>query len=221
MQAPVLSLPRRAALAALGTALVGATLALVARPAAAQSTAAVVGAPAPAFSVTDVDGKAVSLADFKGRHVVLEWTNPSCPFVVKHYGSGNMQGTQKDATDKGVVWLTINSTATDHPEHLKPAAMGSWMKQQKAASTTTLLDPDGRIGRAYGARTTPHLYVIDPQGRLVYAGGIDDKPTANPADIATAKNHVKAALAESLAGKPVTVAQTRAYGCSIKYGRGA
>ncbi len=189
-----------------------------ARAATPAAPVATVGQPAPSFSATDVAGRSVALADFKGRHVVLEWVNPGCPFVVKHYGSGNLPATQKEATAKGVVWLAINSTAPDHGDYLKPAALAAWMQSQKAAATHTLMDEDGRIGRAYGARTTPHMYVIDPQGRLVYAGAIDNKPTANPADIAGATNHVKAALAESLAGKPVSVAQTRAYGCSVKYG---
>ena len=182
---------------------------------------ATVGQPAPAFSAVDATGKPVSLADFKGRHVVLEWTNPGCPFVQKHYGAGNMQATQKDALAKGVAWLTVNSTAVDARDHLKPADMAAWMQAQKAAATATVMDADGKVGRAYGARTTPQMFVIDPAGKLVYAGAIDDKPTANPADIPGATNHDKAALAEALAGKPVSVASTRPYGCSVKYGSGA
>lgn len=182
---------------------------------------AVVGQPAPNFTATDTSGKTVSLADFKGRHVVLEWVNPGCPYVVKHYGSQNMQGTQKEATAKGVVWLAVNSTAPDHYDYRAPAAMGQWMAGQKAAASATLMDPDGKVGRAYGARTTPHMYIVDPQGKLVYAGAIDNKPTANPADVATATNHVKVALNEALAGKPVSQATTRPYGCSVKYGSGA
>jgi peroxiredoxin len=200
--------------------LLAAALVLAAQAALANPSATV-GQPAPVFNATDVAGKAVSLADFKGRHVVLEWVNPGCPYVVKHYGSGNLPGTQKEATAKGVVWLAINSTTPDHGDYQAPAALAAWMQSHKAAATHTLMDADGRIGRAYGARTTPHMYVIDPRGLLVYAGAIDSKPTANPADIATATNHVKAALAETLAGKPVSVAQTRAYGCSVKYGSGA
>jgi len=200
------------------TALVMASLALT--PSLARA-AATVGQPAPAFTATDTSGKAVSLADFKGKHVVLEWVNPGCPFVVKHYQSANMQGTQKDAVAKGVVWLTINSTHEDASDYKKPAEMASWMQQQNAAASTTLMDASGKVGRAYGARTTPHMYVIDPVGTVVYAGAIDSKPTSNPADVAGATNHVKAALAESLAGKPVSVASTRPYGCSVKYGNGA
>jgi peroxiredoxin len=179
--------------------------------------AASVGQPAPAFTATDTVGKPVSLADYKGRHVVLEWVNPGCPFVVKHYGAANMQATQKAAVDKGVVWLAINSTASGHGDYRSPAEMAAWMKEQKSAASATLMDTDGKVGRAYGARTTPHMYVIDPQGTLVYAGAIDSKPTANPADVKTATNHVNQALAETLGGKPVTVARTQAYGCSIKY----
>lgn len=188
---------------------------------AAPPATATVGQAAPAFTARDVSGKAVSLADFKGRHVVLEWVNPGCPYVQKHYGSGNLPATQKDAAAQGVVWLAINSTSPDHGDYKAPAALAAWMASHKAAATHTLMDESGAVGRAYGARTTPHMYVIDPQGRLVYAGAIDSKPTANPADIATATNHVKVALGEVLAGKPVTTAQTRAYGCSVKYASGA
>ncbi|MFT3818864.1 MAG: thioredoxin family protein [Rubrivivax sp.] len=179
--------------------------------------AAVVGQPAPAFTATDVNGKTVSLADFKGRHVVLEWVNPGCPYVQKHYGAANMQATQKAATDQGVVWLSVNTVAREHVDYKPPAELAAWMKNQKAAATATLMDSEGTIGRAYGARTTPHLYVINPAGTLVYVGAIDSKPTANPADITSATNHVKAALAETLAGKPVSVSSTRPYGCSVKY----
>ncbi len=183
--------------------------------------AATIGQPAPAFRAVDTSGKTVSLADFKGRHVVLEWVNPGCPFVRKHYDSANMQGTQKAATAQGVVWLAINSTAPDAEDYQAPGALASWMQARKAAASATLMDADGKVGRAYGARTTPHMYIVDPAGTLVYAGAIDSKATANPADIASATNHVKQALSESLAGKPVSVATTRPYGCSVKYGAGA
>ncbi len=198
--------------------LVATTLALVATAAVSTAHAqATVGQPAPAFTATDTSGKTVSLADFKGKHVVLEWVNPGCPYVVKHYSGGNMQGTQREATAKGVVWLSVNSTANDSRDYRAPADMAGWMQQQKAAATATLMDADGKVGRAYGARTTPHMYVIDPAGKLVYAGAIDSKPSSNPADTATATNHVKVALAESLAGKPVSTPVTRPYGCSVKY----
>jgi len=193
------------------------TLAVLAIGAGTASAAAVVGQPAPAFTATDTAGKAVSLADFKGKHVVLEWVNPGCPYVQKHYNAANMQGTQKAATDQGVVWLTINSTAPEHGDYKSPQAMSTWMQGHKAAATATLMDPDGKVGRAYGARTTPHMYVVDPAGKLVYAGAIDSRATSNPADIPTATNHVKQALGELLAGKAVSQPTTRAYGCSIKY----
>ncbi|MCM0608559.1 MAG: thioredoxin family protein [Ideonella sp. WA131b] len=195
-------------------AFTGAALALAASAAFANAT---VGQPAPAFTALDTAGKAVSLADFNGRHVVLEWVNPGCPYVVKHYGSGNMQGTQREAVAKGVVWLSVNSTAADSRDFRKPADMAAWMQQQKAAATATLMDAEGKVGRAYGARTTPHLYIIDPAGKLVYAGAIDSNPSSRQADIATATNHVKVALSESLAGKPVSTPVTRPYGCSVKY----
>ncbi len=194
-------------------------LMLAALPALAATTA-VVGQPAPAFSVTDSSGKAVSLAEFKGKTVVLEWVNPGCPYVRKHYDSANMQTTQKGATDKGVVWLAVNSTAQGHYDYKKPADMAAWMQSQKASATRTLMDSDGKIGKAYGARTTPHMYVVDAMGTLAYAGGIDDTPSANRADVKTAKNHVNAALGDVLAGKPVTQAVTRPYGCSVKYSDG-
>ncbi len=181
---------------------------------------AVVGQPAPPFSVTDTAGKPVSLADFKGRTVVLEWVNPGCPYVRKHYDSANMQATQKGAADKGVVWLAVNSTHTGHYDYRKPADMAAWMQAQNATATHTLMDSEGKVGRAYGARTTPHMYVVDARGTLVYAGGIDDKPSANPADTKTARNHVSAALADVAAGRPVAQAATRPYGCSVKYSEG-
>jgi peroxiredoxin len=178
---------------------------------------AVVGQPAPSFSVADASGKPVSLADFKGKTVVLEWVNPGCPYVRKHYDSANMQATQRGATGQGVVWLAVNSTAADHYDYKKPADMAAWMQVQKGSPSAVLMDSDGKIGKAYGARTTPHLYVVDAKGVLAYAGGIDDKPSSNPADVKTAKNYVSAALADLQAGKPVAQAVTRPYGCSVKY----
>ncbi len=198
--------------------LIATALALAAAGALASAT---VGQAAPAFSAVDTAGKPVSLADFKGKHVVLEWVNPGCPFVVKHYDSSNMQGTQKEAATKGVVWLAINSTAPEAKDFLAPAAMSKWMQGHQAAATATLMDADGKVGKAYGARTTPHMYIINPSGMLVYAGAIDSKPSSNPTDIPSAINHVKAALAETLAGKPVSVATTKPYGCSVKYATGA
>ena len=185
------------------------------------ATSAAIGQPAPAFSVADSGGKTVALADFKGKTVVLEWVNPGCPYVQKHYRSTNMQGTQREAASKGVVWLAINSTSSDHHDYLAPAALAEWMKSGNAAASATLMDTDGKVGRAYGARTTPHMYVIDAKGTLIYAGAIDSKASASASDIPGATNHIKVALAETLAGKPVSVAQTRAYGCSVKYSSGA
>lgn len=184
----------------------------------AAAHAVTVGQPAPDFSLTDVNGKAVKLSDFKGKNVVLEWTNPGCPFVVKHYGSNNMQSLQADAKAKGVVWLSINSTEKNHPDYLAPAKLNAKMNGEwKGASSYLLMDESGKTGQAYAAKTTPHMYVIDPIGKLVYAGGIDDKRSANPADVKTAKNYVRAALDETLAGKPVSVATAQPYGCSVKY----
>jgi len=194
-----------------------AAAALLAVGTGAAQAAAAIGQPAPAFTGVDTAGQRVSLADHRGKTVVLEWINPGCPYVRKHYGAANMQATQKAAVDKGVVWLSINSTATDATDYLPPERMAAWMKEQKAAATATVMDVDGRIGRAYGARTTPHLYVIDSKGTLVYAGAIDNRPTARAADIAGATNHVQAALAEVLAGRSVSVPATQPYGCTIKY----
>jgi hypothetical protein len=149
--------------------------------------------------------------------VVLEWNNPSCPFVHKHYDSGNMQALQKRFTAARVAWLTINSTATSHPEYRRPADLAAWMKQSGGAPTAVLLDPEGTVGRAYDARATPHMYVIDPGGLLIYAGAIDDKRSSNPADVKTSKNYVAAALADAMAGRPVGIGHTQAYGCTIKY----
>jgi peroxiredoxin len=187
---------------------------------AGSALAATVGQPAPSFTVTDAAGKAVSLADFKGKTVVLEWVNPGCPYVRKHYDSANMQATQKGAAGQGVVWLSVNSTAQGHYDYKKPAEMAAWMSGQKAAATATLMDSDGKTGKAYGARTTPHMYIVDAKGTLVYAGGIDDKPSSNPADVKGAKNHVTAALGDIAAGKPVAQPVTRPYGCSVKYSDG-
>lgn len=185
--------------------------------AAPAHAAAVVGQPAPEFTLTDSTGKAHSLSSFKGKFVVLEWNNFDCPFVVKHYESGNMQKLQKTYTGKDVVWLTVNSSAAGKQGHLQPAEVAGKLAERKAAPSAYLLDADGKAGKAYGARTTPHMYVIDPKGTLVYAGGIDDKPSTDVADIAGARNHVAAALDEALTGKPVSVASSTPYGCSVKY----
>ena len=176
------------------------------------------GQPAPAFTLTDLDGRKVALADLKGKYVVLEWTNPGCPFVQKHYNSGNMQSLQKRFTGEGVQWIVINSTSPAHSDYLKPAEQKAWLAKQGAAASVAALDADGRIGRAYAAKVTPHMYVIDPNGVLVYAGAIDDKRSADPADVKSARNYVVQAFAELRAGKPVSAPTTNAYGCTIKYG---
>ena len=170
--------------------------------AAGVAAAVVSGAAAPGFTIADTAGKTVQLADYKGKYVVLEWTNPECPFVRKHYSSGNMQGLQKEWGSRNVVWLTINSTNAAH---------------YGAAPAATLIDSTSGAGRAYAAKTTPHMFVVDPGGKVIYAGAIDDKRSANPADAKSANNYVRAALAEAMSGKPVTVASTTPYGCSIKY----
>lgn len=193
-----------------------ATFMLAATTLAAQ--AITVGQAAPDFALTDVNGKTVKLSDFKGKHVVLEWTNPGCPFVVKHYGSNNMQSLQAEARGKGVVWLSVNSTNKNHSDYMEPPKLNARINGEwKGASSFLLMDETGKVGMAYSARTTPHMYVIDPTGTLVYAGGIDDKRSANPADVKIAKNYVRAALDETLAGKAVTVATAAPYGCSVKY----
>ena len=183
---------------------------------AATSGIAIVGQTAPDFSAVDTAGKAHKLSDFKGKLVVLEWTNPGCPFVVKHY-SGNMQALQKEFTGKGVVWLAINSTGQGSGDYLAPAKLGSWMKDKSGTPTATLMDDSGKIGQTYGAKTTPHMYIVSPQGQLIYAGGIDSVPSARVDDIKTATNYVRQGLNEALAGKPIAMASTRPYGCSVKY----
>lgn len=183
----------------------------------AAAAAPKVGQPAPAFKLMDVDGKERSLAEFAGKTVVLEWTNDGCPFVQKHYGSGNLQKLQQRWTDKGVVWLVVNSSSKGKQGHVDAAGAKQLMAEHGMKPTAYLLDPDGKAGKAYAATATPHMYVIDAKGNLAYQGAIDDKPTADPADIANAKNYVEAALTEVLAGKPVTTSATRAYGCSVKY----
>lgn len=183
----------------------------------AATAAPVVGRPAPDFRLSDVNGKAVSLSDFRGKTVVLEWNNPSCPYVKKHYDSGNMQKTQAAAAKDGVVWLTINSGAPGKQGHMSGPEARAVLAKTGARPAAYLLDPQGTVGRTYGAKTTPHMYVVNKAGALAYAGGIDDKPTPNPADIVGARNHVLAALSELKAGKPVSVATSRPYGCAVKY----
>jgi len=179
-----------------------------------------VGKSAPDFTLTDINGKKHSLSDFKGKTVVLEWVNPECPFVVKHYEkSGNMPKTQKAALADGVVWLQINSGHAGAQGDFSPEQVKAWMAKNSAASTAYFRDSDGKVGKLYDARTTPHMYIVNPEGTLVYAGGIDSIRSSDPDDIAKATNYVTAALADLKAGKPVREASTRPYGCSVKYGK--
>ena len=177
---------------------------------------ATVGQPAPAFTVTDLTGKPVKIEDFKGKTVVLEWHNFGCPFVQKHYKSGNMQALQKKYSGD-VVWLAVNSTNKSASDYTEPAKLTRELKDFGAAPANYLMDEPGAMGKAYGAKTTPHMYIIDPSGKLVYNGAIDDKRSTNPEDVKTSKNYVSAALDELKAGKPVTVASTTPYGCTVKY----
>lgn len=191
-----------------------AAVVLIAAPATAEPR---IGQAAPNFALTDVNGKRIALSQFRGKTVVLEWNNPECPFVKKHYDSGNMQKSQARATADGVVWLTINSSAAGKQGYMTAAAAKSLTAKQASKRTAYLLDPNGAVGKLYGAKTTPHMYVINARGTLVYAGGIDDKPSADKADIDGARNHVLAALAELKGGKRVSVTTSRPYGCNVKY----
>ncbi|HEX5492052.1 MAG TPA: thioredoxin family protein [Candidatus Udaeobacter sp.] len=176
-----------------------------------------IGSNAPDFSLTDANGKTHSLSQYKGKYVVLEWFNPECPFVKKHYGSNNMQNLQKEFTDKGVVWLTINSNAPGTQGSLTAEEAQKILASWKTHETALLLDPEGNAGRAYGAKNTPNMVVINPDGKVIYHGAIDSKATPNPSDIPNSTNYVKAALDESLAGKSVATPETKPYGCSVKY----
>lgn len=196
--------------------------ALVLAPLAAHFTAhaqapATVGQAAPDFTAVDTSGKPHRLSDYKGKLVVLEWTNPGCPFVRKHY-SGNMQGLQKEFTGKGVVWLSINSTEATSGDYLAPARLAGWMAEKQGQPTATLMDEAGKIGQLYGAKTTPHMYIIDGGGVLRYMGGIDSIASSDKEDLAKATQYVPQALAELKAGKAVSVATSQPYGCGVKYG---
>jgi hypothetical protein len=191
--------------------LTGGAMALVA-------PASALAAPAPAFTGRDLSGAVISLAQFRGSTVVLEWVNEGCPYVQKHYGSGSMQATQRDARAGGVVWIQIVSSAPGEQGHYaSPMAAKAWLAKQASAPSHMILDPGGVIGRAYRATTTPEMAVIDPAGALVYRGAIDNRPTSRTSDLAGATNHVRAALADLRAGRPVRTAFTRSYGCAIKY----
>lgn len=179
--------------------------------------AAVVGQPAPDFAVKDADGREVKLSQFRGKHVVLEWMNPGCPFVRKHYDSGNMPATQKEAVGKGVVWLSVYSNDDESWGYTKPGKLREWVAARKAAPTALLMDGNGAVGKAYGARTTPHMYLVGPTGTLLYAGGIDSIASTDKDDIPKATNYVRQAVNEALGGRPISVATSRPYGCMIKY----
>jgi len=176
-----------------------------------------VGSAAPDFSLPDAKGSTHSLSQYKGKYVVLEWFNPECPFVKKHYGSGNMQKLQDQYTTKGVVWLTIDSNAAGTEGSITAEQAQKIAESWKTHQTAVLLDPEGKAGRAFGAKNTPHMVVINPEGKIAYEGAIDSKASPNPADIPSSTNYVKAALDESLAGKSVSTPQTKPYGCSVKY----
>jgi peroxiredoxin len=176
-----------------------------------------VGAAAPDFTATDSHGKTESLDQFKGKYVVLEWHNRGCPYTKKHYESGNMQMLQKEWTAKGVEWFTVISSAPGEQGYMTPDAENAYVKKVGAAPTAVLLDKDGKVGRAYDAKTTPQMVVIDPAGKVIYDGAIDDKPTPDVSDIRGAKNYVNDALLEAMSGKPVATPYTRPYGCSVKY----
>jgi peroxiredoxin len=209
----------------IATLLFGAALILTAIPASSPAFGAngvaeassLVGKTAPDFTLTDSNGKPHSLSDYKGKVIVLEWFNHGCPFVVKHYDSGNMPKLQKEYTAKGVIWLSICSSAPGKQGFGTGAEQNAKAKKAGAAPTAILIDSDGKVGRLYGARSTPAMYVINKKGSLAYAGAIDDKPTTDQADIPGAKNYVKEALDEVLNGKTVATASTKSYGCSVKY----
>ena len=183
----------------------------------ASAFAVKVGDPAPGFTAVDSNGKQQSLAEYKGKYVVLEWHNQGCPYTRKHYESGKMQRLQKEWIAKGVVWLTVISSAPGTQGFVTPTQENEYLKTMKADPTAVIMDPGGSLGHLYSAKTTPHMFVIDPKGTLIYNGAIDDHPTTDESDIASSKNYVSLALTEAMSGKPVTDPATRPYGCSVKY----
>lgn len=212
------SLSRRRFLARTGAAiLVGGVAPTLGPRAAAAAVQAKVGEPAPAFTANATNGSPVSLASYKGKVVVLEWTNHECPYVRKHYETGNMQALQREATAQGVVWLTLISSAKGEQGYVTAAQADELTTSRKAAPTAVLLDEPGVVGRMYGATNTPHMYVVDKAGTLIYAGAIDDRPTTRRADVPGASNYVRAALESVSTGQPVKTPITRAYGCTVKY----
>ena len=176
-----------------------------------------VGEPAPNFTATDSNGKAHTLSSYRGKFVVLEWHNQGCPYTKKHYDSGNMERLQKEWTQKGVVWFTVISSAPGTQGYVTAQQENEYMQRMGAAPTAALLDPTGDLGHLYDAKTTPHMFIINPAGVLIYDGAIDDRPTPDEADIATSRNYVSLALGEAMSGKPVSTPTSRPYGCSVKY----
>ena len=176
-----------------------------------------VGDPAPDFTGKDSQGQTIRLSEYRGKYVVLEWTNNGCPYTRKHYNSGNMQALQKEWTAKGVVWLTILSSAPGAQGYMTAPDENAYMARVHAAPTAAILDPTGAIGHEFEAKTTPDMYVIDPSGKVIYSGAIDNRPTTDPSDVQGATNYVSDALSEAMAGQPVAVSYTRPYGCSVKY----
>ena len=200
--------------ATVSAAIVAFAAALAPVSAAAQ---AVVGSLAPQFTATDSRGQTQTLNEYRGKYVVLEWHNQGCPYTRKHYVSGNMQSLQKEWTAKGVVWFTVISSAPGEQGYVTDSEENEYLTRMHADPTAVLMDPQGKLGRQYDAKTTPEIYVIDPQGKLIYEGAIDDRPTPDPGDIQGADNFLSDALTEAMAGKPVAHAYTRSYGCSVKY----
>jgi hypothetical protein len=182
-----------------------------------SALAARIGEAAPDFTATDSNGKSHHLADYRGKFVVLEWHNQGCPYTRKHYESGNMQRLQKEWTGKGVVWFTVISSAPGTQGYVTASQENDYVQKMKAVPSAVLLDPDGTVGHLYAAKTTPHMYIIGPNGQLIYNGAIDDHPTADPSDIASSRNYVSTALQQAMGGKPVAESATRPYGCSVKY----
>jgi len=176
-----------------------------------------VGAPAPAFTATDSRGQTETLAQYRGKYVVLEWHNQGCPYTKKHYVSGNMQALQKEWTAKGVVWFTVISSARGEQGYVTPAAENEYLEKMHAVPTAVLMDAEAKLARLYNAKTTPQMVVIDPTGKVIYDGAIDDRPTDDPQDVHGANNYVYDALTEAMAGKAVSISYTRPYGCSVKY----
>jgi len=195
-----------------------AILVLAAMLAAGWAWAARVGERAPDFTATDSNGKTHTLSEYAGKYVVLEWTNRDCPFTRKHYESGNMQALQRKWTSRGVIWLTVASSAPGAQGYVTAADENAYLAKSGAAPTAALLDSAGTLGHLYDAKTTPHMFVINPQGVLIYDGAIDDRPTTDTADVTGAKNYVSLALEEAMAGKAVSVSTSRPYGCGVKYG---